>query len=810
MSKEDEMKEQARKMVTPWAVVKLVLVALVWLVILGAPLYPAFGLNLSVRTAQGESPGLEKVPLTFQQVEVAIHNQVAAGQSWFHFRNDFEADVEVTCEFALNPEEIVEGFSYFNGDERIVGEVLEKDAAREVYESLTQIQRDPGILEQVGDRFRFQVYPVQPGENKPVELRHLCPLEMREGVVEYLIPRENLPAEETVFSLLVDITDDLPIRDLETVGFEGVVKKFGPRHMRVVFERESASFTEDLRIRYRVQADDYAMRFVAHRPEGEGGTFMLLVTPKEAVEESDVIGRDIVFVIDISGSMSGQPLEQTKWALTHILGQLNPDDRFDVVAFDDQTRAFFGGLREATEQNCQSAQASVSDLESAGGTNILRAMRRALKLLEPSRSDRPRAIIFLTDGQGSNPASVIISEVRKRDSSVRVYTFGVGNGVNRPFLERLARDNRGIATLVQNAERLEGEMRRLYERISMPLMVDLDIEFEGLNVHSVYPYRLPDLYRDGEVVIMGRYDHPGRGRVEVRGRLKGEEKTLEMDVVLPDREERFAYTEKLWASRRIAHLMDTIRERGDAEELVQEVTRLGIVYNIVTDYTTFLAVPESLKTDEIKELIRQGKRGYDKKLIDSIEGIRLSQAEFPPGDPVLSLNAPADARKVIAYFPFGLIKRLAYDSIRQHWSVRFLVPRDVADGVYEIQVQVVHADGRVEWRTVKYHIDSTAPEFDTDIPVTAAAGELLQVTVDPFEMVETVQAYLPGVDEGRVEFKIDLETGLYRGEIQLPERFPEGPVTVRVIVRDRARNTHVEDFDIWEPDDSDAHEPPGC
>lgn len=761
-------------------------------------------LGLSAQTADGESLGQDKVPLTFQQVEVAIHDQVAAGQYWFHFRNDFETDVEIACEFALGNGELVEGFSYYNGDERIVGEVLEKQAAEEVYEALTGLQRDPGILEQVGDHFRFRVYPVQPGEVKPVDVRVLSPLETREGVVEYVIPKENLPAQDTVFSLLVDITDDLPIAEVETVGFEGLVKRVGPRHYRVVYEGKAVSFTGDLKIRYKLQTDDYAMRFVAHRDGTDEGTFMLMVTPKSVVEESEVIGRDIIFVIDISGSMSGQPLEQTKWALAYIIGELNPDDRFDVIAFDDQAQSMLGGLKRATQANLNEAARLVSELESRGGTNILGAMQKALDGFGSGRdSDRSRAVIFLTDGQGSNPASVIIGEVRKRDVGARVYSFGVGSGVNRPFLERLARENRGIATLVYDADNLEREMKRLYDRISMPLMMDLNIEFRGANVYTTYPTRLPDLYRDSEVVIFGRYRKSGKATVIVTGQLKGEEKGLSMEVDLPSREKKYPYVEKLWASRRIRHLNDTIRDQGGSEELVNEITRLGIVYNLVTEYTTFLAVPESLKTEDIKEKIRKGQRGYDRKLVDSIEGIKLSMVNIPPGDPVVSVDAPEDAVKVVAYFPFGLVKRMSYDEIRRQWSARFLVPRDIADGLYTIRVLIVHADGVPEWRDIDYFIDGTAPEFEADIPAVGLPGGLVDIEVDPFEPVAEVFAYVLNDPETRVDLELDLDSGRYMGDIQLPDQFPEGPVTIRIVVRDLARNRFEQDFDIWEADNDD-------
>ena len=760
-----------------------------------------YALTRSVQTAEGEAPGLEKVPLVFQQVDVSIHNQVAAGQHWFHFKNEFEADVEVTCEFALAADEFVEGFSYYNGAERIVGEVLEKQMAEQVYDSLTGLQRDPGILEQVGNHFRFRVYPVQPGENKPVEVRTLTPLEMRENVVEYVIPKENLPAKDTVFSLRLEITDDLPIEEVETEGFNGIVKRYGPRHHRVVFEGENISFGRDLVIRYRLKAKDHAMRFVAHRTEGIDGSFMLLITPKSDVEESEVIGRDIVFVIDISGSMSGQPLEQTKWALAYIIERLNDGDRFDVVAFDDEPQPFFGSLKDATPDNLKDAITRVSDLETRGGTNIRGALQSALGELAREGSGRPRAVIFLTDGQGNSPPEVVLSEVRKGDNGARIYTFGVGSGVNRPFLERLARDNRGIATFIQDTEQIEKGMTRLYERISMPLMVDLSLEFEGVDAVSVYPKRLPDLYRDGEVVVLGRFGRPGVGKVKVSGKLKGIEKVIEMDITFPDAEERFAYVEKLWANRRISHLMDMVRDRGNDEELVQEVTRLGIVYNLVTEYTTFLAVPESLKTDEIKELIRAGKRGYDKRIIDSLEGVRLSQSNIPPGDPVLTVTAPADATKVLAYFPFGVVKRLKYDTIRGTWSVRFLVPRHVPDGVYEIRIHIVEYDGRSRWKSVEYNIDSTEPEFEAWVPDFAAPGSAVSIEVDPFEPVAEVYAYIPGVDEEPILFELDPETGTYRAMLQLPDDFSRGRLTIRIVVRDLARNRFERDFEILEDDD---------
>jgi len=756
---------------------------------------------------EGVRPDPDKVPLTCQRLDVVIHNQVAASQHFFHVRNDLDEDVEVTCLLATAPDELVEGFSYWNGEERIVGEVLEKRIATEIYEDLTQVRRDPGLLEQTDAGFRFRVYPVQPGENKPVEVRTMRPMELREGLVEYVIPKENL-SDGGVLTLYVDITDELPITDVDVEGLDAEVERLGAHHHVVFFEAEAAEISGDVTIRYRVRSGETAMRFTAHRTGGADGSFMLLVSPRDLVEDSEVIGRDIVFVVDVSGSMGGTPLEQTRTALDYIIRALHPGDRFDVLTFSDDSETVFGSLVPAQSGMKGRALARVAALETRGGTNIRGALAHAVDELESNRSHRPPAIIFLTDGQGNSPPAQILAD-RRAGSDVRIFTFGAGSGVNRRLLERLARENRGTAVVVDSADRIEDGMRRLYDRIAKPLMVDLSIDFEGLDVAAVYPRRLPDLYRDGQVTVFGRFKTPGIGRIRLSGTVQGREESLSVDVALPADEDRYAYVEKLWAAERVDHLMDLLADRGDAPELISEITRLGIVYNLVTDYTTFLALPESLKTADIKEKIRRGTMGYDKRIIDGFEDVRLSMQDIPPGDPVLSVDAPEDSRQVVAYFPFGLVKRLRWDPMRGHWSVRFLVPRDVDDGVYEIRILVVTADNVRRWKTVEYRIDGTAPEFETWLSAYAAPGELLPVEVNPFEPVAEVVVWLPGPDAAPRRLTLDTETGTYRGGVPMPAVFPEDGVTVRVQVRDRARNRHEQDFEVLE-DTGDLADDVGC
>jgi Ca-activated chloride channel family protein len=750
----------------------------------------ALALECSAVDQQGQPAPEGALVETEQAIELTIQHQVAAAHVRYRFHNRGAVALELTCELRLAPGEMVDGFSYWNGSEQVVGEVLERAAASEVYEELANVQRrDPGLLEQEGELFRFRVFPVAPGEHKAVELRSVTALPMRDGRVQYTVLRGNLPRAGGV-SLRAQIGDALAIDDVELLGAQAKIERLGAVGARVAasFSASPAAGARDLQLRYRVRSDDYALRLASHRAPGEDGTFMLIVSPKDAVGSADVLGRDIVFVTDISGSMQGAPLEQAKLGLLDMLEQLGDHDRFEVVSFDDESYPMFGELVGNDAAIRAQAAARVTQLETRGGTNIHGALLRALDLLRDVQPGRARAIVLLTDGQGEHPPELIAQAVRERGRGARIYSFGVGDGVDRGFLTRLAEENRGVAAFVSDQAAIHGEMKRLYERIAMPVMMDLTLDIEGGDVHSVHPRQLPDLYRDGEVIVLGRYRRAGDVTLRVRGRLAGGERDLELRTQLPELHDAAPQLEKLWASRRVQHLLGIAGTREQDAELTQEITRLGVVYNLVTPHTAFLAVPASLQTAQVKEQMRRGRLGYDKKLIDSMQGIRLSQSAIPPGDPVLTVDAPEEALQVVAYFPFGLVKRLAWDERRKHWSVRFLVPRDVQDGKYPIRVRITRADGTLEWKEIEIEIDGSEPELDVVADEFAIPGVRFHLEVDPHEPVRELYAYLPGVSKRRVRLALDRDSGRYRGALPIPERFEAEELTIRIVARDRARN----------------------
>lgn len=749
------------------------------------------------RTATRSNAGVDPtlmVPV-YHQLEVAIHDQVAATTRSLQVRNDSTEVVELTCTLHLVEGEIVDGYAYWNGAEKIVGEVLPKEAARRMYDQITGVRRDPGILEKEGSRFRFQVFPVQPAETKSIEVRTVGLLQLDGGVVEYRIPQADLPTAGTVLSMHVDISDELPITSVETVGFPGRAQRLGPRRWQVVFESDKATFDGDAVVRYHLASPDYALRFLAHRSGGDDGSFLLLVSPKDRLEQVDVLGRDIVFVVDVSGSMSGEPLQQTKAALRAILGKLDQKDRFDIVAFADEPISLFGHLQPADSDHCAQAAGHVDALQIRGGTNIQAALSHALGELKEVDPGRPRAVLFLTDGQGSAPPEVVLADVRTRVNGARIFSFGAGPSVNTPFLTRLATDNRGTVCLIQRASEIGRQVTQVYERIAAPLMADLSLEVEGGNVSQVYPKELPDLYRGGQVVVLGRYSQSGPATIRLSSTVRGARQTFTLPVTLPELEDRHASVEKLWASRRIDHLTELIATRRE-DELVDEVTRLGMVYNIATEYTAFVAIPESEQTAEIRQQLEEARGGVTRKLIEAMNDVRLSMTNIPPGDPVLTVEAPGTARKVVAYFPFGFVKELRYDRIRERWSCRFLVPRGVKDGTYSIRIQIVSPDGSSEWREISIVVDATAPEFDAQVPTQLVAGETFAIEVDPFEPIRSVTAVVVGEKTAPVELSLDTDTGHYIGTLHAPAEVTTDSLVVRVVVRDLARNRCQRDIPV--------------
>jgi Ca-activated chloride channel family protein len=311
------------------------------------------------------------------------------------------------------------------------------------------------------------------------------------------------------------------------------------------------------------------------------------------VAEADAAPKDIVFVVDRSGSMAGEKIEQARQALQFILGQLNEEDRFAIVSFDDLIETQAEALQPVTAQTIRRAQSYVATLHDRGNTDIEGALRRGLEMLKVSqpRLGATPVIVFLTDGlptAGVTDEAAIVDSVRLGNVSVgaSIHVFGVGYDVNTHLLDRIAVQNHGAVTYVQPGESLERVLTTFYSQIAHPLLTDVEAEFEGLTVEDVYPRQLPDLFVGSSLALVGRYStaDSAMATVRLRGQMAGEvwEQVYSFDLAEPG---DHPFVARLWATRRVGELLDRVRVEGETAALVEEIETLGLRHGIVTPYT---------------------------------------------------------------------------------------------------------------------------------------------------------------------------------------------------------------------------------
>jgi len=541
------------------------------------------------------APEAPNLVVEYHRVSVGITDQVATTEVDQVFLNDTQYDLEGIYIFPLPEEAAISEFAMYVDGERWDGEILPRDEARAIYEDIVRQRLDPALLEYVGrDTFKASIFPIEPGDDRRVELAYSQVLKNEGGLVKYVYPLDTerfsaRPLEEVVISVRVESAQ--PIRAIYSPSHDVAVDRIDEHSVNVSFEDSDVLPDRDFELYYTVSDDDFGLNLLSYRGRGEDGFFLLLVAPKVEVKEMEVVAKDVIFVLDTSGSMEGEKIDQAKDALEHILDNLNPEDRFNIVAFSTGVRLYERDLEPATRAD--EAWRFIDDLRAVGGTNIDLALAEALAMAD---GERPQIIIFLTDGlptEGVTDADRIIANVdRQVSENVRIFAFGVGDDVNTFLLDTIAQDNRGASSYVRPHESIEEEVSTFYAKISTPLLADIELDFGDLRVEDTYPYPLPDLFAGTQLVVVGRYREGGRTDVILRGQVNGEEQEFVYENM------RFAdrggeeFIPRLWATRKIGYLLNEIRLHGEGRELIDEIVDLSVRYGIMTPYTSFLVEEE--------------------------------------------------------------------------------------------------------------------------------------------------------------------------------------------------------------------------
>ncbi len=489
---------------------------------------------------------------------------------------------------------------------RMSGEVLGAEGARTVYENIVRKRRDPGLLEYVGRGcLRARVFPIPAGEEVGVEVSYRHVLQDVAGLSRWSFP---IAAAGVDGRAPDNVTLDLSIHSKRSIknAFSPSalvdVRQKDDHSVRASFEAKASSLpTDELAVLYGLSEKDFGLNLLSHRPSkgdgpyGQDGTFLMLISPKRDWGDAVVTKKDITFVVDTSGSMAGEKIDQAKASLLFFLRSLRAEDRFNVVPFSTEARPFFDARVEASKENVARAVELVGDIHAVGGTNISDALRVSLGgAPSPTDDDRVRIVVFLTDGVptvGTTSRAAILDEVRRAngDAATRIFVLGVGHDVNTHLLDSLAAEARGTRDYVRPNENIELKASALFTKLANPVLTDLELTVDGVRVSRLVPGELADLFEGERLEIFGRYAASGASAIRLTGRFRGTERVYVFEGTFADGPSKTVdFLPRLWAQRRVGVLLDAIRLNGEKRELVDEVTRIGREFRIVTPYTSNL------------------------------------------------------------------------------------------------------------------------------------------------------------------------------------------------------------------------------
>ena len=545
----------------------------------------------------------DQLTIRSHRVDVSIADQVATTRIDQVFHNPNSWAAEGTYIFPLPPGAAISGFTMTVDGEPIEARLLDAEEARRIYDEIVRNLRDPALLEYIGEgAVQASVFPIPPGEDRRIEIEYGEIVPSENGLSRYRYPLNTekfsaQPLEQV--SVRVEVETAEPLRAVYSPSHDVAIDREDDRHVVAGFEESDIRPAADFELFWSVSPDAIGASIVSHVDSDGQGHFLLLAAP--GIEgDTEIVAKDVIIVLDTSGSMEGEKIVQAKEALLYVLGHLNPDDRFTIVEFSTGAREFAPELLPPAE--AERAARWVQDLEATGGTDINLALLEALAMAEPGR---PTMVLFLTDGlptEGEIEIARIIDNVADAaPENVRLFAFGVGDDVDAILLDTLSSEHQGRTTYVRPGEALNEVVSGFYAGITAPVLANVEIDVAGVDVAEMYPNPLPDLFAGSQLVALGTYDAGGDGVLTLRGEVNGTPREFTYDVAFAE-DGGSEFLPRLWATRKIGYLINQIRLHGENEELIDAVVDLSLKYGVVTPYTSYLITEDDVLSQQAREL----------------------------------------------------------------------------------------------------------------------------------------------------------------------------------------------------------------
>ena len=572
-------------------------------------------------------------PLKHTDVKAQISGFLSRVTVTQEFENPFKEKIEAVYTFPLPQNAAVDDMTMLVGDRTVRGKILRREEAQAVYEAAKNNGQTASLLEQERPNiFTQSVANILPGEQIKITISYVETLKYEDGSYEFVFPMvvgpryvpgnatgargngfspdtDRVPDASRItpqpppagiragHDISIDVTLDagVPIDALNTKTHEVLVERPDIRRAHIRLKDQETIPNKDFILRYDVAGKKINDALLTHSA-GHSGFFTLILQPPERVTVEDVTPKELVFVLDTSGSMSGFPIEKAKETMKLALDNLYPYDTFNLITFAGDEHILFPEPVPATRENREKAQKFLETREGGGGTEMMKAIKASM---DPSdKQDHLRIVCFMTDGYVGNDME-IIAEVQKHPNA-RVFSFGIGGSVNRFLLDNMAKYGRGEVEYVGLNDDGSAAAKRFHERVRNPLLTDLSVDWNGMPVSDVYPKTIPDLFSARPVILMGRYAGNGKGLIRLRGKMSGRDFVREIPVDFSSTEQHDVLA-TLWARTRVDDLMGQdmsgAQQGTMKEDLKQAITQLALDYRIMTQFTSFVAVEEMIVTD---------------------------------------------------------------------------------------------------------------------------------------------------------------------------------------------------------------------
>ncbi|MBN1883802.1 MAG: VWA domain-containing protein [Deltaproteobacteria bacterium] len=545
-------------------------------------------------------PSRPVVPLEVKShlVHTTITDQVSVTHVDEVFYNPNDMELEGTFLFPIPEGASITDFVLYIDGKPVSGEVLPASDARKIYEDIVRTMKDPALLEYAHrNLFTLKVYPIPANGTRRIELTYTETLAADFGMISYNYPLNtekysSAPIDDV--SVDVTISSSSPIRSVYCPSHDADIIRKNNGDVIVSYEDTRVLPDKDFLVYYSTGGDSLDASLLTYKERREDGYFLLIVTPETEAEHTQHLPKDVTFVLDTSGSMKGDKLIQAKNALEFCIDSLNAEDRFNVIRFSTDIQRFTPSLVSADRENRSDALDFVDEMVARGGTNIHDALINAID--DGEDTHRPHMIVFITDGEptvGETDNEKIIKSVTgANDGASRIFVFGVGEDINTHLLDKISQKNHGASDYVTPTEDIEVVVSNFFTRVSSPVLSDVTIDVTGVSISDIYPQTMPDLFAGMQLIVAGRYSGGGGATIILKGRMEEKDEVFEFPVTFEGEDDAYNFIPRIWATRKIAYLLDEIRLNGEQSELVEEVTELAKEYGIVTPYTSFLVTED--------------------------------------------------------------------------------------------------------------------------------------------------------------------------------------------------------------------------